>query len=310
MPAAAPTLAPASPDDLRSFLRDYRSALSRAGRDPDSPLDSTLSSVMLAEAVLRFQSVDPRGRPLHLAVLGPTQTGKSTIVNSLLGQDRAAVSPLAGFTIQPQGFWIKADATTAWQAPILPGWPRVAPSDLTRTPLEQVGFAIVAGPPVIELPSLADHGLVIWDTPDFDSLAAREYRVAVLEIAALADAIILVVSKEKYADLTVWDMLRLLAGIGTPLRICLNKLSNHGREEVLTAMRRRLDELGPWGQSISIEPLTYIDGLGDDPPRQFSEFAPLRQAAGELLQSGMAFSKPAALHAWLTRDWQTLVAPL
>lgn len=308
--AALPPPAPASSDELRTFLRDYRTALSHADREPDSPLDSTLSSVMLSEALLRFQAIDPRNRPLNLAVLGPTQTGKSTVVNIFLGQDRAAVSPLAGFTIQPQGFWIGADSTTEWKASILPGWPRVVPCELTREPLEQVGFEHVAGPAVPELSPLAEHGLVIWDTPDFDSLFSRQYRAAVLEIGALADAIVLVVSKEKYADLTVWEVLKLLSGVGTPLLICLNKLSSHGREEITSSMRRRLDELGPWGRSIPIEPLPYIDGLGDEAPRPFSEFTPLRSAAGVLLQRGAAVSKPAALHAWLTRDWPALVAPL
>ena len=64
---------------------------------------------------------------------------------------------------------------------------------------------------------------VFWDTPDFDSLAAAEYRRGVLETAALADLYLLVLSKEKYSDLSVWNMLKLLSPLGRPLIICLNK---------------------------------------------------------------------------------------
>ncbi len=40
--------------------------------------------------------------------MGPTQVGKSTVVNLLLGKRVAEVSPLAGYTIHPQGFAINA----------------------------------------------------------------------------------------------------------------------------------------------------------------------------------------------------------
>lgn len=311
--AAAPHLnAPASPAELRTFLIAYLAALRRDHRGPDAGQDATLSVVMLAEASLRFQSTVPFDRPLQLAVLGPTQTGKSTIVNNLLGRNSAAVSPLAGFTVQPQGFWVGAApaSQTEWLAPILRTWPRVAPRELTRAPLEQVGFEQIADRPKFEPPVVADHGVVIWDTPDFDSLAAREYRIAVLEITALADAIVLVVSKEKYADLAVWDMLALLGGLGTPLLVCLNKLSDDGRDEILSAMRRRLDDLGPWGKTIAIEPLPYIAGLDTEQRGLLSETAPLRQAVGALVQCGATFSKSVAVRNWLTRDWNTLTAPL
>ena len=42
--------------------------------------------------------------PLQLAVIGPTQAGKSSIVNLLLNESLAGVSPLAGYTVHPHGF--------------------------------------------------------------------------------------------------------------------------------------------------------------------------------------------------------------
>ena len=42
--------------------------------------------------------------PLSCAIIGPTQAGKSSLVNILLNQPVAGVSPLAGYTVHPQGF--------------------------------------------------------------------------------------------------------------------------------------------------------------------------------------------------------------
>ena len=54
--------------------------------------------------------------------------------------------------------------------------------------------------------SYLPHG-VLWDTPDFDSIDSATYREGVIRTIALADIIILVVSKEKYADQSVWDIM-------------------------------------------------------------------------------------------------------
>ncbi len=75
---------------------------------------------------------------------------------------------------------------------------------------------------------------VLWDTPDFDSIHADQYREGMLRTLALADVLVLVVSKEKYADLSVWQMLELLAPLAQPTLICLNKLKP-GTEDLLLA---------------------------------------------------------------------------
>ena len=74
--------------------------------------------------------------PPQVAVLGPTQTGKSTLVNVLLGHAAAEVSPLAGFTVHPQGFWVGgADRDQGWTSALFPDWRRVQPDGLTRDDL-------------------------------------------------------------------------------------------------------------------------------------------------------------------------------
>jgi hypothetical protein len=51
--------------------------------------------------------------------------------------------------------------------------------------------------------------VILWDSPDFDSISAGVYQRGLLELLGRADAYVVVLSKEKYADLSVWTMLRL-----------------------------------------------------------------------------------------------------
>ena len=65
-----------------------------------------IDQLTLAEAYLRKGQLIANNteHPLQIAVVGPTQAGKSSLVNVLLNSTVASVSPLAGYTIHPQGF--------------------------------------------------------------------------------------------------------------------------------------------------------------------------------------------------------------
>ncbi|MGE0479903.1 MAG: GTPase, partial [Phycisphaerae bacterium] len=274
---ARTTLAPADADD---------------GVHDGAARGERIASLHLAEAALRLHLArDPATRrPLQIAVFGPTQVGKSTVVNLLVGSEAATVSPLAGFTIHAQAFAVaprRMDATEALPARLFPNWPRVPRAALLRDQLEAYAFEFV--PPSSDAPppdptlSSADRvstpapGVanvssaarvsprVVWDTPDFDSLAARFYQRTVLEIAAAAELLVLVVSKEKYADLSVWRTLRLLAPLGTPLIVVLNKLAPQADALVRDALAARLDEFGgPWAQApVAMLPYCATLGRGD-----------------------------------------------
>ena len=190
-----------------------------------------LKTLVLAETSLLKQqlylTVNP---PLNIVIFGPTQAGKSTLVNCLLPEPLAGVSPLAGFTVHPQGFLTGAqNADNTWLETIFSKFKQFDQADLTHDDLAGYALTEINKPAI-----LANHQTptIIWDTPDFDSIDARGYIDGVLRTIGLADILVLAVSKEKYADQSVWEMLELLAPLDQPLLICINKVGE-GEEQTL-----------------------------------------------------------------------------
>jgi len=197
-------------------------------------LEENLTSLRLAEAFLEKDGLNRQmpGHPLQIAVIGPTQSGKSSLVNLLLGEDRARVSPLAGFTIHPQGFPVNtSDPTWDWLDRYFRDYLRCPIDDL---PEGHYGFFALDVPLV-----RPGRPAIIWDTPDFDSVDAAAYRTAVLRTAALADVMLLVVSKDKYADQSVWDVMGLLEPLRQPTVVCLNKLNAGSRDTLIRSLREK-----------------------------------------------------------------------
>jgi hypothetical protein len=125
---------------------------------------------------------------------------------------------------------------------MFPGWPQRAAGDLRRDELRAYAFSEVRvdGHPLV--------GCVVWDTPDFDSLAASAYREGLLTVVAAADVFVLVVSKEKYSDASVWRLLELLAPLQRPLLVCLNKMTPDAQAAIAESFRSRLNEhTAQWG---------------------------------------------------------------
>ncbi len=84
---------------LKQLLRSQQ-RLQKAGVTRIDP------SLVLGEALLRYQRLyaECEQPPLHMVVTGPTQAGKSSVVNWLMDTDVAGVNALAGYTRHAQGF--------------------------------------------------------------------------------------------------------------------------------------------------------------------------------------------------------------
>jgi hypothetical protein len=281
--------------------------------------DQSLAELLLAEAAMRYET---GSRPAQLAVLGPTQTGKSTIVNLTLGAHVAEVSPLAGFTVHPQGFWISSgEQDERWVAALFPGWQRCLAAELSRDEDKLDRYALQ---PLADKPSWPEDlpPCVVWDTPDFDSLAAQTYQRGVLEVAALADAHLFVLSKEKYSDLSVWRMLQLLGPLGRPLIVCLNKLTPNAAEPIVASLRERLTEMGGCVVDSPVITFSYqpgLDVLESDRTSAATDrghydalpaVAALRERITERLKMAQSIDRAAGLRVFVRAHWSDWTAPV
>ncbi|MDD5227398.1 MAG: GTPase domain-containing protein [Methylococcales bacterium] len=194
---------------------------------------SVFEQLTLAEAFFR------KGRfretlPLQIAIIGPTQAGKSSLTNVFLQSQNAGVSPLAGYTIHPHGFchslaFFDCKKLADYFAP----FEQISSDNLSKSRFDCYSLTH------IEKPSLLLPPAILWDTPDFDSIDSTHYREGVLKTIALADIIILAVSKEKYADQTVWDTLKLIEPLRQPTLICINKLSEGSEAIILESLKEK-----------------------------------------------------------------------
>lgn len=189
-----------------------------------------LEQLIFAEAFIRKGDILEANfnLPLQIAVIGPTQAGKSTLCNLLLNNPLAGVSPLAGYTVHPQGFCagVSLSSSTALQH-YFGRYQQLRPAELSSNRYDC--FSLVEN--LIEASLLPP--CILWDTPDFDSIDAPDYKEGVIRAIALADIVILVLSKEKYADQSVWEMMSIIEAFNQPTLICVNKLPE-GAEHVIT----------------------------------------------------------------------------
>ncbi|MCP3867895.1 MAG: GTPase domain-containing protein [Gammaproteobacteria bacterium] len=228
---------PQSPLESVSALLDHLLAFPAQSEFAPGSLDSfTVTALIYGRTLLRRRKLRAGREPLppQLVVVGPTQSGKSTVVNLVLGDQAAKASPLAGFTRHPQAFAVDGELETL--APILeellPDWQLVPAGELVEGQPDTYALSGTN-------PAFPDSA-ILWDTPDFDSVNSREYRDMVPVICGLADILLLVVSREKYADQSVWRMLNLIAPVKQPLVICINKTSGKESEQLLSSMTQRL----------------------------------------------------------------------
>lgn len=218
------------------LLERYRQVVDAAGAAAGTRVEA-FNSLRLADALLDKRRLIAAGTdlPPQLALLGPTQSGKSTLVNVILDTDAAGVSALAGFTVHAIG--LARDCTEAELAPLA-----TILSPLERVALENLDAADT-NTYVLESVAAGSDALVgkgvIWDTPDFDSIEAGGYRGSVLQAAAIADVLVFALSKDKYGDRTVWEMLALLRALGRPFLVCLNKLDTADEATIRSAFANR-----------------------------------------------------------------------
>ncbi len=313
--------------DLISLLKTRHESVLSAYRSTDEAqrrlLTDNLQSLAFAEAFLErlgIQQSEQEAYPRQIAIIGPTQAGKSTIINQLLQDSVAEPSPLAGYTIHPQGFYMGLQPDkTEWVVRYFKAYQR-----MEREALPRDRYDCWTLEPARVNQDNPLYGRMLWDTPDFDSVDAAAYQSAVLRVAALADVILLVLSKDKYADLAVWKLLKLLEPLAQPTVVCLNKLEPASRTTLTESLRRKWQDTRD-DALPAIIPVPYIENLnGEDPVALDYEreqlWSALKQALaqvqhkrqGERVHALISLHRDdwlepvRAEHRW-AREWQVLV---
>jgi 50S ribosome-binding GTPase len=186
--------------------------------------------------------------PVHVALLGGTNSGKSTVLNLLVGRAAAGMHATARFTQHPAAY-LPNTLGDRWltNAPSrfldYHGYrdkhpPRQSDDDLARHGYRPA-FALFEldrlDTPVLAPPAAA---AVFWDAPDFSTEAAQTYLSAVLDAVALADVVIMTVTDESYADDRATALLRMIQDSGVMLHVVANKLP--GSPELLRDIEDKL----------------------------------------------------------------------
>ncbi|WP_454729066.1 dynamin family protein [Cellulosimicrobium protaetiae] len=220
------------------------------------PLDLPGSAAAREDLDLAVHQLDdyllPRLRshaaPLLVVVGGSTGAGKSTLVNSLLGEHVSAPGVLRPTTRAPVLVHHPLDERWFSTDRVLPGLARVSEhgprpgADMTPG-----GTAPAVQPdPTRTLRLVASdalpQGLALVDAPDVDSVETANRELAA-QLLAAADLWLFVTTAARYADAVPWDLLHRAAERRAQVAIVLDRV-DRGAEAVADDLRRMMDENG------------------------------------------------------------------
>jgi energy-coupling factor transporter ATP-binding protein EcfA2 len=169
--------------------------------------------------------------PIVVVVGGSTGAGKSTLVNSLIGERISESGVLRPTTRSP--VLVHNPADREWFLPdrVLPELPRT--SDLAN----RVSALRVASS------SRVPQGIAILDAPDIDSIDEGNRKLAA-QLLAAADLWLFVTSAARYADQVPWDYLRQAAERSTSVAVVLDRTPKEAVTEVRGHLARMMTSRG------------------------------------------------------------------
>jgi len=254
-------------------LERLRASLADVGLD--IPLDGAAEHREAAAAAVRQidDYIRPRladlDAPLLAVVGGSTGSGKSTIVNALVGTPLTRVGVIRPTTRQP--ILVHAPADAGWFASdrILPGLARVRGTiSSPGTPASAAGDSPAASR-IRELMLLAHDAvptsLAIIDAPDIDSVA-DDNRALAAQLLAAADLWVFVTTANRYADAVPWKLLDGAAGRSLTVAVILNRVPPGAVDDVLPDLKRLLAKRNLADAPVFVIEEQPLDDLGMLPP--------------------------------------------
>ncbi len=237
------------------------------------------------------------GAPLLVVVGGSTGAGKSTLVNSLLGEKVTTPGVLRPTTRSPVLVHHPGDAPWFGPERILPNLPRLHGGE-SSTP-GGVRLAPHSGMP---------PGLALLDAPDIDSVESANRELA-SQLLAAADLWLFVTTAARYADAVPWELLTAAAARHAQIALVIDRI-DPGAEEVVDDLRRLAAAEG-----LASAPLFAIpeEPLGPDgllPERAIAEVAAWLTALGSdaLARTSLARATRDGVLADLAQSLNTLAS--
>lgn len=187
--------------------------------------------------------------PLLTVVGGSTGAGKSTLVNSLVGEHVTESGVLRPTTRSPVLVHNPADGEWFHEARILPDFERT-----DRSTPDPGALQLVASDNV-------PAGLAILDAPDIDSVEEKNRDLAA-QLLAAADMWLFVTSAARYADQVPWDFLKQAADRSVAVAIVLDRTAERSIPEVSSHLVRMLNSRGLKDSPLFTVPESELDEEG------------------------------------------------
>ena len=247
---------------LRSSLADPGLSLPLEGAATQR--DAAASAVRQIDDYIRPRLAD-LDAPLLAVVGGSTGSGKSTIVNAIIGTPTTRAGVIRPTTRQP--ILVHAPVDAGWFASdrILPGLARVR-GRITEpgTPASSAGDVPTASR-MNELMLLASDqvpaSLALVDAPDIDSVA-DENRALANQLLAAADLWLFVTTANRYADAVPWALLDGAASRAITVAVVLNRVPPGAADEVLPDLKQMLSSRGLPDAPVFVIEEQPLDDLG------------------------------------------------
>jgi GTPase SAR1 family protein len=187
--------------------------------------------------------------PLLTVVGGSTGAGKSTLVNSLVGDRVTETGVLRPTTRSPVLVHNPRDSDWFDKARILPDLERTTRASADPGALQLVSSEAI--PP----------GLAVLDAPDIDSVEEQN-RTLAAQLLGAADLWLFVTSAARYADQVPWDFLKQAAERSAAVAIVLDRTQPAAIPEVSAHLARMLTARGLRDSPLFIVPEGEVDEQG------------------------------------------------
>ncbi|HXT90001.1 MAG TPA: dynamin family protein, partial [Trebonia sp.] len=195
--------------------------------------------------------------PLLVALVGSTGAGKSTLVNSIVGNQVSLTGVRRPTTNSPVLACHPDDIHWFAENMFLPTLPRVRQEGLARPGRD--GLLVLAASEGMT------KGIALLDTPDIDSVVRAHYDFAYQFLDA-SDLWLFMTSASRYADAPVWELLQHARERGASLGVVLSRVPPSHRAELVSHFHAMLDANGIQAEHRFVIPETgIVDGyLPDD----------------------------------------------